>query len=229
MTSPDFGSPVFSSWREACSMEWREYTRHAFVEGLGDGSLPKKCFIHYLIQDYVFLIHFSRAWALAVVKSNSLEEMKTAAATVDALVNHEMQLHIEICAQEGISEEQLFSAVETPENMAYTRYVMDAGFSGDFLDLMAALAPCVFGYGEIGHHLKSSSTPVNPYQDWIDTYSGSDYQDVCLGVASMIETATQARLGNNYQSNPRWKNLCDRFAFATRLEIGFWGMAMRGY
>ena len=40
-----------------------------FVEQLGDGSLPRKSFLHYLVQDYVFLVHFSRAWALAVVKS----------------------------------------------------------------------------------------------------------------------------------------------------------------
>ena len=42
------------------------------------------------------------------------------------------------------------TAEEALGNLAYTRYVLEAGFSGDFLDLMAALAPCVLGYGEIG-------------------------------------------------------------------------------
>ncbi|SEK55074.1 hypothetical protein SAMN04488526_0860 [Jannaschia helgolandensis] len=38
---------------------------------------------------------------------------------------------------EGISEAELFAAREASQNLAYTRYVLDAGHSGDFLDLMA--------------------------------------------------------------------------------------------
>ncbi|MEM9098533.1 MAG: thiaminase II, partial [Pseudomonadota bacterium] len=131
----DFGSPVFGAWRAAARPEWEAYTRHAFVEGLKDGTLPKASFLHYLVQDYVFLVHFSRAWALGVVKSASRLEMMTCAGTVDGLVNHEMKLHVEICAREGITEEDLFNATEAQPNLAYTRYVMDAGLSGDFLDL----------------------------------------------------------------------------------------------
>lgn len=228
MTGAAYDSPVYTAWRDANAGVWADYTKHAFVKGLGDGSLPREAFIHYLIQDYVFLVHFSRAWALAVVKSKSLEEMQVASGTVDALVNHEMQLHVETCAKEGISEAQLFDAVEEPENMAYTRFVTATGLTGDFLDLMAALAPCVFGYGEIGRALGENPTSDPSYQAWIDTYHGSEYQDVCFSVGAMLETATRARLGDDFAASPRWKDLCDTFGNATRLEVGFWDMAMRG-
>ena len=99
--------------------------------------------LHYLVQDYLFLIHFSRAWALAVTKADDVAEMRACAATVNALVNDEISLHIRICAAAGIDEATLFSATEETANLAYTRYVLDAGHSGDFLDLMAALAPCL--------------------------------------------------------------------------------------
>lgn len=222
----DFGSPIFGAWREAARAEWDAYTRHAFVAGLADGSLPKQAFLHYLVQDYVFLIHFSRAWALGVVKSESLDEMRTCAATVDALVNHEMRLHVEICAREGITEADLFNAAEDQQNLAYTRFVMDAGLSGDFLDLIAALAPCVFGYGEIGTRLAAEGAADTPYRDWIETYAGEDYQGVCRTVAEMIETSTRARLGTDPQSLPRWQKLTERFRKATELEVGFWQMGL---
>lgn len=228
MANTDFGSQAFAGWRDAAEDEWRAFTQHAFVQQMGDGTLPHEAFLHYLVQDYVFLIHFSRAWALAVVKSESLDEMKTAAGTVDALVNHEMQLHIKICAEAGLSEAQLFEAEEDFENLAYTRYVMDAGLSGDFLDLIAALAPCVFGYGEIGTALKSSAVAGTPYQDWIDTYSGAEYQEVCHAVGSMIEGAVRSRVGDAPQDSPRWNGLCERFRVATRLEARFWDMGLRG-
>lgn len=228
MQNSDYGSKVFGGWCDAAKSDWEDYVGHAFVQQLGDGTLPRKCFLHYLVQDYVFLIHFSRAWALAVVKSESLEEMKTAAGTVDGLVNHEMQLHVQICKEAGISEEELYSVEEAFENLAYTRYVTDAGLSGDFLDMMAALAPCVFGYGEIGNRLKTSAVNGTPYQDWIDAYAGEEYQGVCTSVGAMIDGAVAARLGDDSQNNPRWSKLCDRFRIATQLEVGFWGMGLRG-
>lgn len=154
---------TFALWREGASKPWHDYTHHRFVQGLGDGTLPRASFIKYLIQDYVFLVHFSRAWSLAVVKSDTIEEMKVCARTVEALVNYEMVLHIKTCATEGIDEATLFQASEAVENLAYTRYVIDAGLQGDFLDLMAALAPCVFGYGEIGSRLARDKSPNTPY------------------------------------------------------------------
>ena len=224
---PNYGR-TFSLWRSGAVKPWQGFTRHAFVEGLSNGTLPKAAFLHYLVQDYVFLVHFSRAWALAVVKSQTMDEMKTCAATVDALVNHEMELHIEICAREGISQDALFAATEEIENLAYTRYVMDAGLSGDFLDLMAALAPCVFGYGEIGLRLAHEADSDTPYRDWITTYSDDEYQDVMKNIGTMIDAAVLLRIGDQPEQAPRWQFLQERFTKASELEIKFWDMGLRG-
>lgn len=227
-TSPLYTSPVLAGWRDAAGEEWSRYTNHAFVLGLADGTLPTASFHHYLIQDYIFLVHFTRAWAMAVVKSESLDEMKIAASTVDALVNHEMKLHVETCKKIGISEDQLFKAEEALENLAYTRFVMDAALSGDFLDLMTALAPCIFGYGVIGANVSKSASSTTPYQDWINTYAGDEYQGLCDTLGDMVEKAAKARLGQQPTTSPRWANLCKRFHTATRLEIAFWDMGFRG-
>ncbi len=219
-----YGS-TFPLWRDAAGDTWRAYTRHAFVAGLADGTLPRAAFLRYLVQDYVFLVHFSRAWALAVTKAETLEEMRACAATVHALLDQEMRLHVEACAAEGISEDALFAAREAPQNLAYTRYVLDAGHSGDFLDLMAALAPCVLGYGEIGARLADAAGDT-PYADWIATYSGPDYQGSCREVGALIDGAVARRLGAAPEYNPRWSRLCARFEMATRLEVDFWGMGL---
>ncbi|MEM9497782.1 MAG: TenA family protein [Pseudomonadota bacterium] len=223
-TTPDYG-PAFASLRQAAGSHWRDYTHHAFVEGLRDGTLPRAAFLHYLRQDYVFLMHFSRAWALAIVKAQRFEEMIAAAETVNALLCEEIRLHIGICEDAGISQSELFATQERAENAAYTRFVMDAGFSGDYLTLLSALAPCVLGYGEIGARLlrdKSSDT----YADWIDTYGGADYQASCGTVGALMQDALVHRYGQSYTELPVWRGLCDTFAVATRLEVGFWQMGL---
>ncbi|MEM7522953.1 MAG: thiaminase II [Pseudomonadota bacterium] len=219
--APDYGA-AFAAWR-AGAASWGGFVGHDFVAGLSDGTLPRAAFLHYLRQDYVFLVHFSRAWALGVVKAETLDEMKTCAATVDGLVNHEMRLHVRTCAEAGIEEAALFVEEEASENLAYTRYVLEAGYSGDFLDLMAALAPCVFGYGEIGARLAADKTS-DAYGDWIATYAGEEYQALCGEVGAMIDAALTRRLGPDFAASPRMASLARRFDTATRLEVGFWGM-----
>jgi thiaminase/transcriptional activator TenA len=221
MSAPDYGR-AFALWRDHAP-DWQAYTYHAFVEGLRKGDLPHANFLHYLRQDYVFLIHFARAWALAAAKGATLAEIQAASATVQELAHVEMPLHVQICAEAGIDTADLEATEEAPANLAYTRYVLEAGYSGDFLDLMAALAPCVLGYGEIGARLKGSS---GAYADWIETYAGHDYQALCHDVGALIDSALVHRLGPDWATLPRAQQLAARFATATRLEVGFWQMGL---
>jgi len=226
MTAPDYGR-AFALWRAAAGAEWEAFITDPFVAGLADGTLPRRCYLHYLVQDYRFLIHFARAWALAAAKAETLDEMKAAAATVHALVHDEMQLHVETCTAEGITPEALAATEEQPETLAYTRYVLEAGYSGDFLDLMAALAPCVLGYGEIGARLLAAGG-ATPYRVWIETYGGEGYQAVCRDVGALIDGALLRRLGKSFHEVPRFQNLTTHFTRVTRLETGFWAMGLRG-
>ena len=218
---------VFNLLKEKNLKNWLLYTKHDFVNLLSSGTLKEKYFLNYLIQDYLFLIQFSKAWSLAVLKSDTLEEMKIAANTVNDLINFEMELHIKLCGSYNISKNDLESANEENENIAYTRYVLELGYSGDFLDLLSALAPCVLGYGEIGMNGKNLKIKTPMYQKWIDTYSSDEYQDVCKNVANLIDQAFLLRLGSDYVNTYKWIKVNKIFNKATLLEIDFWNMALK--
>ena len=218
---------VFKLLKEKNKDSWILYTKHDFLKKLSAGTLKEGKFLNYLIQDYLFLIQFSKAWSLAILKSDNLEEMKIAASTVNDLINFEMELHISLCANYGISKSDLENADEENQNIAYTRYVLELGYSGDLLDLLSSLAPCVLGYGEIGINYKNSNPKISMYQKWIDTYSSKEYQDVCKNVSNLIDQAFMLRLGDNFVSTYKWKKVNKIFNKATLLEVDFWNMAMK--
>lgn len=227
MTQPSFDA--FAELKTDHASTWERFVSHGFVRALADGSLPEAAFRHYLMQDYVFLMHFARAWALAVVKADSLADMRYAAETVHGLLGHEMSMHVAFCADWGIDQASMERTEEAPQNMAYTRYVLERGLSGDFLDLIVALAPCVLGYGEIGRRLltdPATRQDGNRYHAWIALYGGEAYQDVAATVSDLLNRQMLQRLGDRPRENRRWRALSDSFGAATRLEIGFWEMGL---
>jgi len=65
------------------------------VQRIGDGTLPKESFLHYIIQDYFFLQNYARAHAMGAYKSKLLAQSKEFADTVIAIA-HETKLHIHV-------------------------------------------------------------------------------------------------------------------------------------
>jgi thiaminase/transcriptional activator TenA len=217
--------PLFERLKAAASAEWRAYTEHPFTNGLADGSLKEAAFRHYLVQDYLFLIEFARAYALSVYKSPTLADMREGAAGLSAILDVEMNLHVTLCAGWGLSPADLEQAPSAVETLAYTRYVLDAGMRGDLLALEVALAPCVIGYAEIATRLAArpnAYAATNPYRAWIAEYAGTPYQDVAAKARAHLED-----LADRYATPAREVELTAIFREATRLETGFWDMGWR--
>jgi thiaminase (transcriptional activator TenA) len=215
---------LFASLRDACIEEWGAYIDHPFVRGIADGTLPETSFRHYLIQDYLFLIQFARAYGLAVYKSQNLDEIREAAESIRVISDVEMRLHVDFCRDWGVKEEDMQCADEAEDTMAYTRYVLERGLSGDLLDLHVALAPCMFGYAVIGKNLMASPDTIlsdNPYRPWIEMYASDEYQEVMVSGSKKLDKLFESRAGEG-----RMPDLIKTFRQATRLEIRFWQMGM---
>jgi thiaminase (transcriptional activator TenA) len=214
----------FERLKSAAAAEWRAYVEHPFTGAMADASLPQPAFHHYLVQDYLFLIEFARAYALAVYKAPQLADMREAAAGLSAILDVEMNLHVKLCAGWGLAPADLERAVPAAETLAYTRYVLDTGMRGDLLALKVALAPCVIGYAEIATRLAAvaGGGVANPYRVWIDESAGAAYQDVAAKARADLD-----RLAERYLTPAREAELVAIFKEATRLEADFWEMSWR--
>lgn len=216
---------VFDRLKAAAGADWQSYVDHAFVRQLGAGTLPEAAFRTYLVQDYLFLIQFARAYALAAYKSRTVADIRGAQAGLAAIVT-ETELHVRLCARWGLSPQDVEAAPEAQATVAYTRFVLDSGAAGDLLDLHVALAPCVVGYAEIGRALAPNGLKAldgHPYRDWICEYAGEAYQAVAATARRRLDD-----LAARAMTEQRFGDLAALFAKASRLEADFWQMGLDG-
>ncbi|WP_413692700.1 TenA family protein [Psychromonas sp. KJ10-2] len=205
----------------ACQADWQAYTKHPFVLQLGNGSLAQPCFLHYLKQDFLFLKQYARAYALAIYKANTLADMRKALPSVHALLDFEINHHITYCKNWGLNEADLEAEDEDVGTVAYTRYVLDAGMTGDLVDLYAALAPCSIGYAEIGRFLAEDKNTLfegNEFASWIELYSGEEFQQSIIESTQHLDQL----LADIDINSPRGQQLIKVFKTATRMEVAFW-------
>ncbi|KAI9281518.1 Phosphomethylpyrimidine kinase-domain-containing protein [Sporodiniella umbellata] len=225
--SPYEGKPFLQAAKDQLPKNlWLDYIKHPFVKAIGDGTLPSECFIYYLKQDYLYLQHYARAAALCAYKCKTMEEIKLNSA-IALHIAEESKLHLKYCAKWGVSEEEVLNTDESIFNAAYTRFVLDKGTSGDLLDLKAAMAACLFGYGDIGLWLyndPATKREGNPYWEWICQYAADDYQKAVEIGSTELEDLAERCISS---SEVRFKEVCKTFEQGVRLEIMFWEMGLQ--
>jgi len=224
VAAADDACSLFARLRAASRQAWGAFIGHPFVQQLAAGTLDERCFRCYLSQDYLFLIHFARAYGLAAFKAETIADIRAAAGGLSAMIDQEMRLHVDYCRGWGLSEAEMACAEEDAATLAYTRFVLERGLAGDLLDLQVALAPCILGYAEIGHALLEAPSTVlagNPYRAWIEMYAGADYQAVATAHSRQMDELFAHR-----GSEARLPALATTFTQATRLETAFWQMGL---
>ncbi|MDN6275561.1 thiaminase II [Psychrobacter sp.] len=200
---------------------WGDYIQHDFVKQLAAGTLASDSFCHYLIQDYLYLIHYTRVMALSVYKSDTLAQMRVGQAGVNAMLDMEIAMYLDFCRQWNIPLDEVENAAESVVTTAYSRYILDTAMSGSLAELYAAIAPCLMGYGEIGKRIKEQGFVAdNPYQPWIDVFSSDDFQAITTQNEIQINTLLA-------QANPDQATKFQRlFNTSTHMEIRFWQQAL---
>ncbi|GAB6967906.1 thiaminase II [Komagataeibacter kakiaceti JCM 25156] len=209
--------------RKDCMAQWREFVHHPFVRRVGDGTLAPAAFRNFLIQDYLYLIQYARACALAVHKSDTVAGMRHAAQLLSGILDTELSMHVAYCAGWGIDEAALEQAQESLELLAYSRFILDRAQTGDLLDLLVTMAPCLIGYAELGARLHADPATKregNPYWSWIALYGGEDY-------TALVEEGIHRldQVGAACGAQARYPVLLGEFATSVRLETAFWATA----
>jgi thiaminase/transcriptional activator TenA len=109
-----------------------------------------------------------------------------------------------------------------PATRAYIGHLQSVARSGSLGELVAAVLPCYWIYGEVGKRLyKDRPRKPKIYREWIETYAGEAFWHP---VREQIHLAD--RLGAAASAREK-KLMAEHFMLSSRYEFLFWEQAYR--
>jgi thiaminase/transcriptional activator TenA len=205
--------------RAGCAAIWDTLPAHPFVRELAEGTLPAEKFRFYLEQNLLYLPEYARAIALGAARASDEAELNSFSAALANIVETEIPQNramLEAVIAAG-APDRGGSLGAAPGTVAYTSYLMASAFRGGALEVMAAVLPCAWSYGEIGASLADVSVDHEIYCRWVHFFASVEYGEL---VGRM-----KAEMDMMASSGADEAQLAESFRMGTRLELVFWQMA----
>lgn len=201
---------------------WRAIDNHPFLQELYAGTLPMDRFTYFILQDYLYLLDFAQVLCLGGAKSPDLKTLEIFTRHALLAVEVERSFHATFGRSLGFSQRQLDAAPKAPITEAYTRHLQAVARGGNLGEIVAAVLPCYWIYGEVGKRLYKNR-PRSPkiYRQWIETYASEEY---------WRPVREQVRLMNHLGAiakSEEKKLMGAHFLLSSRYEFLFWDQAYR--
>lgn len=197
-------SPIFDS-----------ILKHEFVNGLQTGELSLSSFQYYIQQDAIYLAEYARALNQLAARSDNPEAMLQFMKLAQDTLTIERALHDTYFSEYEIEA----GKAKMPACFAYTNYLLATTAHQPVSVGVAALLPCYWIYPEVGKHIYKHATSQNPYQSWIDTYSGYMFEESINEMLVLAKTLAQ-------QASPSERRaMKEAFRMSSRMEWYFWNDA----
>lgn len=214
---------VFSAILRSRSQRiWRAIEEHPFLRELHAGTLPMNRFTYFILQDYVYLLDFAQVLCLGGARAPNLEVLELFCRHALGAVEVERSFHASFGKTLGLSRQQLDGVPKGPVTEAYIGHLQSVARAGSLGELVAAVLPCYWIYGEVGRRLYRGR-PRKPkiYREWIETYASQGFWQP---VREQIELMD--RLGPAASAEEK-KRMRQNFLLSSRYEFMFWEQAYR--
>lgn len=192
--------------------------RHDFVRGLADGSLPAAAFLHYLVQNALFLTGYAAALrrALEAGVPPSVAGLVSELETV--ISGSAIGRHVTEYQSRVGQAPDLETATPSPVTTAYVGHLRGSAGLGRAA-ILAAILPGEQSYAAAGRYYATSGdlTPGNPYAGWITQYTAGQVDELVTQILTAIATADPADRMRH--------ELLSVYERSAQLDEQFWDMA----
>lgn len=198
---------------------WQKSFEHPFITELVDGSLPIDNYRFYLKQDRYYLEQFGQFHldlAKDMTDPHAIMVLKEGAV---GLKDGEIDIRKSMFNQLKITDDEIKTTPIAPTAYNYVTHMEHELISGSAGRAISALLPCYWLYNEIGKSLAGKHSPVQIYQQFLDSYASDEFSD---GTNNMIELLQQVSEDADDSEKDRMK---EAFLKSSTYELEFWQMA----
>jgi thiaminase/transcriptional activator TenA len=204
------------TWAATASI-YRSITEMPFIKELADGSLPSEKFLFYIAQDDIYLQSYARSLALIAARATTPTDVAAFTKYAQIALVSEQMMHEEFFKDAPATGA---AAEIQPACHHYASYLLSVAATAPVEVAMAAVLPCFWIYREVGVHIHKSAAASgakdNPYQAWIDTYVGEEFEALVDEAIALCDAAAE-------RSTPELRErMTEAYTFAARLEYDFW-------
>lgn len=210
---------------ESTSKIWDSYIEHPFVKGIEDGTLDKQKFRYYIIQDFLYLEDYVKAFAIGIAKAKNSEMINIFSNYISAIINNEMSIHNGYIKQLNISNDELILAERELDNLSYTSYMIRVAYEESEVEILTAIMSCAYSYELIAKNMiKNNPNCIFDefYGSWIKSYASEEYSKGNLILLDILNKLTE-----NYTEN-QVKHLIEIFNVCSKYEYLFWDFSWGG-
>lgn len=207
---------------EATKQLWADYNKHPFVCGIQDGVLDKEKFKYYILQDYLYLIEYTKVFGIGIAKAKTIETMQLFSSYSHLLANSEMDIHKGYMGKFEITEEELNNTPVALDNLSYTSYMLRVAYEEGEVEILTAILSCAYSYEVIARNMvrNNPDSIKHPfYGDWIKGYASDSYHDENLILLNTLDGMTE------HYTEQQIEHLIQIFVNCSRYEMGFWDLA----
>jgi thiaminase/transcriptional activator TenA len=201
---------------------WNGYLTHPFVRGLGNGTLDKEKFRFYMKQDYLYLIDYTRVFAVGVAKAHDEDLMRFFSNCIHQILNVEMDIHKAYMRRLDISSKEVGATSASLDNQSYTAYMLRVAYEAGAVEILAAILSCALSYEYIAKDIlsKNPNADKHPfYGEWVAGYANEDFQKNNQSIVSHFEALAKDISEKQFRCCERIFETCSRY------EMMFWNMA----
>ncbi len=209
---------------DAAKYIWNSYYEHPFVKGIENGTLEKEKFRYYIIQDFLYLEDYAKAFALGIAKAKSVETTKIFSEYITLLTGSEMNIHHGYMGKFGVTEEELENTVRAVDNLSYTSYMLRVAYEEGEAEILTAMLSCAYSYELIAKNMVKNNPECiknDFYGEWISGYACDKY-----GNGNIVLIDALNKLTENY-TEQQLKHLTEIFVACSRYEYLFWDFSWR--
>ena len=165
------------AFRESVGAAWDRAARHAFVDQLGDGTLPAAAWRRYLIDDYAFITHLASVLGLAVAAAPDMRAKAKLSGFLAALTSEENDFFLRSFDQLGVAEAEWRNAVMSPAMHAFADHMTAAVERHGYAGALAALLPAEWIYLDWATWIADARPQPTAYtfQEWIWLHASPDF------------------------------------------------------